>query len=919
MSAKSKSSLSGTPNAKGSPATPRISRGVARPSGEAISSLQNGRLSMDRSPGSVTPKAKVERMSPKPSTPTDRKPTRMVRPSSELQVELSQAQEELKKANEKLDSVEKEKARALDEVKEAQRLCDEANGKLEEALQAQKQAEENSEIEKFRALEMEKVGFGANHMKEDEWRKQLEDVRSQHAVDVAALLSATQELQKVKQELSMTSAAKNQALSHADDATKIAEIHAEKVEVLSAEVIRLKSELESRVEIQAVENNELVSGLELEMHSLRQELEQAKLFEEELAEKEAAMEQLNVDLEAWKMSECYAHNLVTELHQRVEELASQADQARESEKLASESLGTAVKKLEENNELLHEAKSETKVLKEKLGLLEFSSDRQKGDLEETERSLQRAIEESSELVKKVEVLESELEVTREMRSIALNNENIAAASLETLLEEKSKLAKELETSRDEEEKNKKVLESLASALHEVSLEARDMKEKLISSKAEKESYERKKEDLKLSLNSTNEKYESMINDARKQIDALTDSVEELRHDCGNLKAKLEQKELDLVNTTRKSVEEKSYMGNEINRLTDSVEQSKHEYGILEAELEQKDQDLVSSVRKFEEEKSHMENEMSRLIKSLEQSKLDYGSLKAEYEEQEVDMANSVKQSEEENVSMKNEVSRLVSLLKLAEEESSAMREEIGRLNKSFSEADSEATYLKHVHGEAKEESARLKECLNDMEGRLQRILAENEDLRRREAASQEKAEELSKSLEEALAKQEEKESGDLTDCEKDYDMLPKVVEFSEPNGTGDVRRAAEPRSQPNELPVKEKQQAEANEVENSNGKLKDGEQNAESTEVDLKMWESCKIDAKDFSPGRETEQESFEDELDSKGEGADLYDHVNEAVSGDSAGNNGSPPSKSGSQKKKKPLLQKFGSLLKKKGSSNHK
>ncbi|KAG6435060.1 hypothetical protein SASPL_106710 [Salvia splendens] len=825
MSAKSKSSLSGTPNAKGSPATPRISRGVARPSGEAISSLQNGRLSMDRSPGSVTPKAKMERMSPKPSTPTDRKPTRMVRPSSELQVELSQAQEELKKANEKLDSVEKEKARALDEVKEAQRLCDEANKKIEEALQAQKRAEENSEIEKFRALEMEQVGFGANHVKEDEWRKELEDVRSQHAVDVAALLSATQELQKLKQELSMTSAAKNQALSHADDATKIAEIHAEKVEVLSAEVIRLKSELESRVEMQAVENNELVSGLELEMHSLRQELEQAKLFEEELTRKEAAMEQLNVDLEAWKMSECYAHNLVTELHQRVEELVSQAEQARESEKLASESLGTAVKKLEENNEQLHEAKSETKVLKEKLGLLEFSSDRQKGDLEETERSLQRAIEESSELVKKVEVLESELEVAREMRSIALNNENIAAASLETLLEEKSKLAKELETSRDEEEKSKKALESLASALHDVSSEARDVKEKLISSKAEKESYEREIEDLKLSLNSTNEKYESIINDARKQIDALTDSVEELRNDCGNLKAELEQKELNLVNTTRKSEEEKSYMGNEINRLMDSVEQSKHDYGILEASW-------------------------SRKIKIC---------LKAEYEQRRVDMANSVKQSEEENVSMKNEVSRLVSLLKLAEEESSVTREEIGRLNKSFSEADSEATYLKHVHGEAKEENARLKECLNDMEGRLQRILAENEDLRRREAASQEKAEELSKSLEEALAKQEEKESGDLTDCEKDYDMLPKV----------------------------EKQQAEANEVENSNGKLKDGEQNAESTEVDLKMWESCKIDAKDFSPGRETEQESFEDELDPNGQGADLYDHVNEAVSGDSAGTMG--------------------------------
>ncbi|KAG6400732.1 hypothetical protein SASPL_137574 [Salvia splendens] len=921
MSAKSKSSLSGTPNAKASPATPRISRGLARPSGDSISSLQNRRLSMDRSPGSVTPKSKVERMSPKPSTPTDRKPTRLVRPSSELQAELSQALDDLKKANEKLVSVEKEKERALDEVKEAQRLCDEANDKFKEALQAQRRAEENTEIEKFRALEMEQVGFGENHMKEDEWRKELEDVRSQHAVDVAALLSTTQELQNVKQELAMTSAAKNQALNHADDATKIAEIHAEKVEVLSAEVIRLKSALESRVEMQAVENNKLVSGLELEIHSLRQELERVKFVEEKLAGKDAAMENLNVDLEASKLSECYAHNLVRELHQQVVELTSQAEQARESEKSASETLGTVVKKLEDSNDLLHDAKSEIEVLKEKLDSLEVSSERQKSGLEESEHRLERARAESSELVKKVEVLESELETMREMRSTAFNNEKIAAASVEKLLEEKNKLMNELETNRDEEEKSKKALESLASALHEVSSEARDVKEKLISSQAENESHVTQIEDLRLSLKSTNEKYESMLDDARKQINALTDSAEESRHKCGNLKADLEQRELDLANSVKKSEDEKSDMENKISRLIDSVEQSKLDYGNLKAQLEQKDQDLMKSVRESEEEKCRMKNELSRLIESLEQSKLDYDSLKTEYQQKEIDMSNLVKQSEEENASMENEARRLVSLLKLAEEESSAAKEERDQLNKSFSEADSEAIHLKQVLGEANEESARLKECANEMENRLYRILAENEDLHKREAASKEKIEELSKSLEEALAKQEE-ESGNLTTCERDYDMLPKAVEFSEQNGRGDVRHAAEPQSQPNELPVKEGQ-AEANassdEVENSNEKLKGGERNAESTEVDLKMWEGCKIDAKDFSPGRETEQESLEDELESKGEGADMCDQANGVLSGDSAGNNGSPQSKSGNQKKKKALLQKFGSLLKKKGSSNHK
>ncbi|CAL0318435.1 unnamed protein product [Lupinus luteus] len=51
-----------------------------------------------------------------------------------------------------------------------------------------------------------------------------------------ALLSTAQELQRVKQELAMTCDAKNQALNHADDATKIDEIHVEKTEFLSSEV-----------------------------------------------------------------------------------------------------------------------------------------------------------------------------------------------------------------------------------------------------------------------------------------------------------------------------------------------------------------------------------------------------------------------------------------------------------------------------------------------------------------------------------------------------------------------------------------------------------------------------------------------------------------------------------------------------------
>ncbi|CAL0335188.1 unnamed protein product [Lupinus luteus] len=73
-------------------------------------------------------------------------------------------------------------------------------------------------------------------------------MRNQHALDVATLLSTTHELQRVKQELTMTYDAKNHALNHVDDATKIYEIHVEKTKILSAKVMRLKSLLNAKVE-----------------------------------------------------------------------------------------------------------------------------------------------------------------------------------------------------------------------------------------------------------------------------------------------------------------------------------------------------------------------------------------------------------------------------------------------------------------------------------------------------------------------------------------------------------------------------------------------------------------------------------------------------------------------------------------------
>ncbi|KAL0317852.1 UNVERIFIED_CONTAM: WEB family protein, chloroplastic [Sesamum angustifolium] len=333
--------------------------------------------------------------------------------------------------------------------------------------------------------------------------------------------------------------------------------------------------------------------------------------------------------------------------------------------------------------------------------------------------------------------------------------------------------------------------------------------------------------------------------------------------------------------------------------------------------------LKATNEKYESMLDNAKQEINALSHSIEQSKDDYQNLKVELEQKELHLTTSLEKAEEENSSMGNEINRLFTLLKRAEEEARGLREGGDHWKKSFKEAESELIYLKEDLSEVKTESMRLKEGLMERENEWQNILLENEELRKKDS---ERKEIFSKArLEEA--KKHGEENGEATDSEKDYDMLPKVVEFSEQNGTGEVKPKVALESQSRELPVKEEAVVEvsdvcsnesvhrAPEVENPNERVKDGEANekgnADAAEADSKMWGSCKIDEKDLLLG---EQQSFEDEVES---GGDAYEQANGVASTENVENGGSSPTKSENQRKKKPLLRKFGSLLKKKGSSS--
>ncbi|KAI3925662.1 hypothetical protein MKX01_017796 [Papaver californicum] len=958
LSSKPKSDVA--PPNKISAATPKISkvgRGVSKPDSGSPSPVansrlgtpspvHNSRLSIERSPKTAESKTPTDRRSPRvtSTTPTDKQPPRAVK-GSELQAQLNQAKEDLTKTKEKLALIEKEKDQALEELKEAKRIAEEADAKLGESIVAQKRAEENTEIEKFRADELEQVGIETSQKKEEAWTKELEAVQNQHAVDVASLLSTTQELQTIKQELAMTADAKNQALSHAEDATKIAEIHAEKVEVLTAELGKLKALLDVKVERESNETSELVKKLDIEVDSLKEEvkkskaavaklteteelvehlqqelkkskaaevtlateseeligqlrlevdclkieisksksdasklveneilienarvevdslkkeLEKLKSVEEKLAEREVLVEhlridmdslkedlevskskeatmkaklaegealikKLRVDVETAKQAELHAINLVEEMKKKSQDLEIRVEEANRSEKSASESLDSLMQQLEGKIGLLQDAETDVESLKEQVGSLEISIARAREDLDESEKRYNTVKKEYSEMAKTIEFLNADLETVKEEKMLALNHEKLAASSVQNLLEEKNELINKLEASRDDEDKSKKAMESLASALHEVSAEAREAKEKLLITESDLKTAEAEIEDLQMVLKETNEKYENRLDVSRNEIDLLSNTIH--------------------------------------------------------------------------------------------QSKLEIENSNSVWDEKEKSFVTSIKQLEEETLCVRKETERLVSLLKEAEEEARVAKKDGIQMQINLEEAESEVSSLRGLAEEVKVESIILKDRLLDKENELQSIMHENEELRVKEANAREKVEELSKFLEEVTAKKNTEENGDVSDSEKDYDLLPKVVEFTVENGN-----TAEKENSMLQTPSQNVEEHKKDDLlENlriGNGNHKEKEDN--TVEVEPKMWENFKIGEKDYLPEKGTEHESVDDDLESKMDDESL-DQVNGLSSTESIENGATSPTKQLQQKKKKPLLSKFGSLLKKKSSTNSK
>lgn len=163
---------------------------------------------------------------------------------AELESQLSQLQEDLKRAKDQLNSSESSKRRCQKEAEEAKNQLLAISAKLEESEQ---QLQEISASEDARVEELRKLSQDRDRA----WESELQAVQQQRSMDSTALASAINEIHKLKDQLEMVADSEATQSRHAESAhAEIQTLRMELSETLSL-VEKLKTELNDCKESEA--------------------------------------------------------------------------------------------------------------------------------------------------------------------------------------------------------------------------------------------------------------------------------------------------------------------------------------------------------------------------------------------------------------------------------------------------------------------------------------------------------------------------------------------------------------------------------------------------------------------------------------------------------------------------------------------
>lgn len=465
-----------------SPATPRTARTpktVASDSDSTTPPHVGSRLSMDRSPKPKTSEHKSPR-----SPLSEKRPTR----ASELQQQLAQAQEELKKAKEQLAIIETAKAQALQDLEEAKKLAEETSAKLEDS---EKKVLEITENEKAQTLALRQASEEAAKERDMEWQSELEAVERRHAMDVSTLLSTTQELERVKHELTLSADSK---------AMVIAQVEAANLEI---------------------------QGLQLEIDTL-------KMSEPNSLDMHTLLEMLRSELKEARASESKAVMIAREASLNLEEARMKIERAKAEEDRALESLRSVTAELEETNADLEKAKSDLGSLTETMQSLNAELERTRSELVEAQKREEEMISKEAEGVEKNKKVVENLEFHLLQTTAEAGR---AKMELETAYEEVQSARLETEQLRAALEATERKFEAM---LSEARLEAEHAKEAIEKNKLEAK-------EIMAQSNEREGKSIASLREAEAKANATKEELEKSKMEVADLKASLMDQENELQN------------------------------------------------------------------------------------------------------------------------------------------------------------------------------------------------------------------------------------------------------------------------------------------------------------------------------------------------------------------------------------
>ncbi|XP_014491926.1 interactor of constitutive active ROPs 2, chloroplastic [Vigna radiata var. radiata] len=245
------------------PASPQTARKMKTPGSDTDS------VSSSPKPASKTPKNKspkvTERKSPRSPVSEKKKPSRV----QELESQLAQLEEDLRRTKEQLNSSESWKKRAQQEAEEAKKQLLAMSKELEES---QQQLLELSASEEERLQELRKI----SQDRDREWQSELEAVQKQHSMDSTALVSAMNEIQKLKIQLERVRESEAVHISNAEsDNAEIEDLKMELDEALTL-VEKLKNELNDCKESES-RALEVVGKTQMQLESANKTVETAQL------------------------------------------------------------------------------------------------------------------------------------------------------------------------------------------------------------------------------------------------------------------------------------------------------------------------------------------------------------------------------------------------------------------------------------------------------------------------------------------------------------------------------------------------------------------------------------------------------------------------------------------------------------------